>query len=52
MNKKEFEKEIDNLEKLGLVEKRIVNGETQIKITQLGKRYVELNILPKSGGEK
>lgn len=52
MNNTEIEKEIDKLAKLGLLEKRVVNGKSEFKITQLGKRYVELNILPKFGGEE
>lgn len=47
MNKAEIEKEVDRLTKLGLLEKRVVNGKTEVKLTQLGKRYVETNILPK-----
>lgn len=47
----EIEKEIDKLAKLGLLEKRVVNGRSEVKITQLGKRYVEINILPNVGGK-
>lgn len=47
MNDAEIEKEIDKLVKLGLLEKRVVNGHPEFKLTQLGKRYIELNILPK-----
>lgn len=42
----EIEKEIDRLVKLGLLEKRVVNGESELKLTDLGKKYVEMNILP------
>jgi len=52
MSDAEIEKEIDRLLNLGLIEKRVVNGRSEFKITQLGKRYVELNILPKFGGEE
>ena len=51
MNNAEIGKEIDKLAKLGLLEKRVVNGELEFKLTQLGKRYVEMNILPKQRGE-
>ena len=49
MNKKELEKELHKLVKLGLLETREVNGELKFKMTQLGERYVELNIF--GGGE-
>ena len=52
MNDAEIEKEMDKLVKLGLLEKRVVNGKAEFKLTQLGKRYVDLNILPKFGGEE
>lgn len=52
MNNTEIEKEMDNLAKLGLLEKRVVNGKLEFKITQLGKRYVETNILPNKGGKE
>lgn len=47
----EIEKEIDKLVKLGLLEKRVVNGRSEFKITPLGKRYVEVNILSNKGGK-
>lgn len=52
MNDAEIDKEIDKLVKLGLFEKRIVNGRLEIKITQLGKKYVETNLLPNEGGKE
>lgn len=52
MNSAEIEKEMDELAKLGLLEKRVVNGQLEFRLTQLGKRYVELNILPNKGGEE
>lgn len=45
MREKELNLEIEKLVKLGLLEKRITDGKTEIKITPLGKRYVELNLL-------
>lgn len=45
MNDAKIEKEIDRLVKLGLLEKRVVNGRPEVRLTQLGKRYVEINIL-------
>lgn len=50
MNNTEIEKEMDKLAKLGLLEKRVVNGRSECKLTQLGKRYVEMNILQNIGG--
>lgn len=52
MNDAEIEKEMDKLVKLGLLEKRIVNGRAEVKLTQLGKRYVEINILPYNVSEE
>lgn len=52
MNDFEIEKEIDKLTKLGLLEKRVVNGRSEFKLTQLGEMYVETNILPNKGGEE
>ena len=52
MNDAEIEKEIDRLTKLGLLEKRIVNGRPEFKLTQLGEKYVEINILSNNGGEE
>ena len=52
MKNAEIEKEIDKLAKLGLLEKRVVNGRSEFKLTQLGKKYVELNILSNKGGEE
>lgn len=52
MDNAEIEKEMDKLAKLGLLEKRVVNGRSEFKLTQLGKRYVELNILPNKGDKK
>lgn len=51
MSDAELEKEIDKLVKLGLLEKRVVSGRPEFKLTQLGERYVETNILPGKGGE-
>lgn len=52
MNENEIEKEMDKLAKLGLLEKRVVNGKSEFKLTQLGEIYVETNILSKFGGEE
>lgn len=52
MDNTEIEKEMDKLAKLGLLEKRVVNGRLEFKLTQLGRRYVETNILPNKGGEE
>ena len=52
MNNAEIEKEIDNLVKLGLFEKRVVNGRPEFKLTQLGEMYAETNILPNKGSEE
>lgn len=52
MNITEIEKEMDKLAKLGLLEKRVVNGRSEFKLTPLGERYVELNILSNEGGKK
>lgn len=52
MNDDEIEKEIDKLVKFGLLKKRIVNGKPEFKLTQLGKRYVETNILTGEGDEE
>lgn len=48
----EIEKEMDKLAKLGLLEKRVVNGKSEFKLTQLGRRYVETNMLPNKGDEE
>ena len=52
MSNDEIEKEMDRLAKLGLLEKRIVNGKLEFKLTQLGEKYVEMNILSNEGGEE
>ena len=52
MNNTEIEKEIDRLAKLGLLEKRVANGRVEFRLTQLGEKYVETNILPNEGGEE
>lgn len=45
MSEKELNSEIEKLVKLGLLEKRTTDGKTEIRITSLGKKYAELNLL-------
>lgn len=52
MNDVEIKKEIDRLAKLGLLEKRVKNGRSEFRLTQLGKRYVETNMVSNKGGKK
>lgn len=52
MSEEEIEKEIGKLAKLGLLEKRVVNGRLEFKLTQLGKEYVEINILSNKESEE
>lgn len=52
MSEEEIEKEMNRLAKLGLLEKRVVNGRPEFKLTQLGEMYVETNILSNKGGEE
>lgn len=52
MSDDEIKKEINKLVKFGLLERRVVNGKPEFKLTQLGKRYIETNILTGEGDEE
>ena len=52
MTDAEIEKEMNKLAKLGLLEKRVVNGRSEFKLTQLGEKYVETNILSNERSEE
>lgn len=52
MNDAEIKKEINKLVKFGLLERRVVNGRLELKLTQLGREYVETNILTSEGDEQ